>query len=277
MERGRGRALPEDVRRKTRGSQGDPREDVRKMRGGKRTVAGNEVRERDGGDPGRRVSLSERSLRRDAEKEKKLKYKNATIPDGIPLPPNYPPWRVRDQLGNRYAGRDGNRGGRGGRRVSREEDEEGRPTGSEEGAERRGVSKGVTRIAEKEGARRESGGKMEEARKKGIQNRRRQPSITSYRWPRLDGQKLVSEKEHVQRCGYGASPTVGTMLFQEGDQIGRAMREVCNMLRTTHIDGERIQAYFGRRQKVKSAGVLEEISREGYRPKSGREAISGVT
>ena len=34
-------------------------------------------------------------------------------------------------------------------------------------------------------------------------------------------------------------------------------------LGATHMDGDRIRAYFGRRRKVESAGVLEAIPREG--------------
>ena len=57
--------------------------------------------------------------------------------------------------------------------------------------------------------------------------------------------------------------TAGTMLSQEGGQVGRVVREVGGTLRATHMDGDRIGAYFGRRRKVESAGALEEIAREG--------------
>ena len=40
-------------------------------------------------------------------------------------------------------------------------------------------------------------------------------------------------------------------------------------LRANHMDGDRIRAYFGRRRKVESAGVLEEITREGVSAEVG--------
>ena len=61
----------------------------------------------------------------------------------------------------------------------------------------------------------------------------------------------------------GIAATAGTRLSQEGGQIGRVVREVGGTLLATHMDGDRMRAYFGRRLKVESAGALEEIAREG--------------
>ena len=62
---------------------------------------------------------------------------------------------------------------------------------------------------------------------------------------------------------WGIAATAGTPLSQEGGQIGRVVREVGGTLRATHMDGDRIRAYFGRRRKVASAEALEKIAREG--------------
>ena len=61
----------------------------------------------------------------------------------------------------------------------------------------------------------------------------------------------------------GITAAAGTLLSQEGGQIGRVVREVGGKLRATYMDGNRIRAYFGRRRKVESAEALEEITREG--------------
>ena len=103
-----------------------------------------------------------RSLRRDAVEKQTNKTRNGIVLNVFLLLPNYPPWRVRDPLGNKHAGKDGNRETRGGRRASREEDEGGTPSGSGEGVRRRGVSGGVTRRAEKRVQGRNPEGAMEE-------------------------------------------------------------------------------------------------------------------
>ena len=61
----------------------------------------------------------------------------------------------------------------------------------------------------------------------------------------------------------GIAATAGTLLCQEGGQIGRVVREVGGTLRATHMDGDRIRAYFGRRRKVVSTDAVEKIAREG--------------
>ena len=61
----------------------------------------------------------------------------------------------------------------------------------------------------------------------------------------------------------GIAATAGTMLSREGGQVGRVVREVGGPLLVTHMDGDRMRTYFGRRLKVESAGVLEGIAREG--------------
>ena len=61
----------------------------------------------------------------------------------------------------------------------------------------------------------------------------------------------------------GIAGTAFTMMSQEGCQVGRVVREVGSTLCATHKDGEGIYAYFGRRQKVEIAGVLEEIAQKG--------------
>ena len=64
-------------------------------------------------------------------------------------------------------------------------------------------------------------------------------------------------------CLRGIAATAGIILSQEGGQVGRVVREVGGTLLATHMDGDRIRTYFGRRLKVESAGALEEKSREG--------------
>lgn len=41
------------------------------------------------------------------------------------------------------------------------------------------------------------------------------------------------------------------------------MQEVSDMLCDPHMDGDKINAYFGRRRKVESGEVLKGIAREG--------------
>ena len=66
---------------------------------------------------------------------------------------------------------------------------------------------------------------------------------------------------------WGIAATAGTPLSQEGGQIGRVVREVGGTLRAIHMDGDRIRAYFGRRQKVESAKSLEKSLGKEYQPK----------
>ena len=47
-------------------------------------------------------------------------------------------------------------------------------------------------------------------------------------------------------------------------------------LRATHMDGDRIRAYFERHRKVESAGVLEAIAREGVPDEVGAGEIFGI-
>ena len=47
-------------------------------------------------------------------------------------------------------------------------------------------------------------------------------------------------------------------------------------LRATHMDGVRILAYFGRRRKVESAGMLETIAREGVPAEVGAGKNLGI-
>ena len=47
-------------------------------------------------------------------------------------------------------------------------------------------------------------------------------------------------------------------------------------LRATHMDGDRIRAYFGRCRKVESAGVLEAIAREGVPAEVGAGENLGI-
>ena len=48
----------------------------------------------------------------------------------------------------------------------------------------------------------------------------------------------------------GIAATAGVMLSQEGGHVGRVVQQVGGTLCTTHMDGDRIHAYFGRRRKV---------------------------
>ena len=67
----------------------------------------------------------------------------------------------------------------------------------------------------------------------------------------------------------GIAATAGVRLSQEGGHVGRVVKEVGGTLCATHMDGDRIRAYFGRRRNVESAGVLEAIAREGVPAKVG--------
>ena len=73
----------------------------------------------------------------------------------------------------------------------------------------------------------------------------------------------------------GIAATAGTMLSQEVRQVGRVVREVGGTLRATHMDGDRIRAYFGRRRKVEGSKALEKIVREGVPAEVGAEGNVG--
>lgn len=65
---------------------------------------------------------------------------------------------------------------------------------------------------------------------------------------------------------WGIVATAGVILSQEGGKVDRVVREVGGMLRATHMDGDRIRAYFGRCRKAESARALESLGM-GYRPR----------
>ena len=78
-------------------------------------------------------------------------------------------------------------------------------------------------------------------------------------------QTVAGELEETRTMEWlrGIAATAGSMLSQEGGQIGRVVREVGGTLRATHMDGDRIHAYFGRCRKAASAEALEKIARDG--------------
>lgn len=65
----------------------------------------------------------------------------------------------------------------------------------------------------------------------------------------MDGKRV----EEIQR---GVAAAVSIVLPQKKGDVGV-------MLRTPHVDGDMIHAYFGQRHRVGSAAVLEKIAREG--------------
>ena len=65
-------------------------------------------------------------------------------------------------------------------------------------------------------------------------------------------------------------------LSQKGGHVVRGCKRGGGTLRATHMDGDRIRAYFGRCRKVKGAGVLEAIAREGVPAEVGAGENSGI-
>lgn len=198
-------------------------------------------------------------------------------------------------------------GTRGRRRASRAVDEGGRPTGSGEGSGRRGVSGEVSRGAEKrvqegdpEGTMKEGtagrgvlGGGTRGAEKRAIEGDPEGAMVASTA-RRSPERKEAAFRHWLQMTAFtravageleGAwarewlrviAVRARAMLSQDGDQVGRVVREVGGTLRTTRMDGDRIHVKFGLRQKIESTGTLKKIAWVGYRPKSGREATCGV-
>ena len=82
---------------------------------------------------------------------------------------------------------------------------------------------------------------------------------------------VAGELEGVRTMEWlrGIAATAGIMLSHESGHIGRVVREVGGTLCATHMDGDRIHAYFGRRRKVASAKALEKIAREGIPDEAG--------
>ena len=90
---------------------------------------------------------------------------------------------------------------------------------------------------------------------------------------------VAGELEGVRTMEWlrGIAATADTMLSQKGGQIGNVVREVGGTLLTTHMDGDRIRTYFGRRLKVESTGALEQIAWERVPAEVGTGGIWGVS
>lgn len=61
----------------------------------------------------------------------------------------------------------------------------------------------------------------------------------------------------------GMVATASVMLALKEGRVVEVVEAIGSTLRTTHMDGYGIRAYFGRRPRVEGAEVLERISRKG--------------